>query len=49
MVKGVSYRTAGFRLKNVELQQPEFQNWLAKRREWLAAQGKLPGEQKPNA
>ncbi|MEQ9883174.1 hypothetical protein ABRP83_13460 [Pectobacterium brasiliense] len=24
---------------------PEFQNWLAKRREWLAAQGKLPSEQ----
>lgn len=25
---------------------PEFQNWLAKRREWLTAHGKLPGEQK---
>lgn len=28
---------------------PEFQNWLAKRRAWLAAHGKLPGEQKPSA
>lgn len=24
---------------------PAFRNWLAKRREWLAAQGKLPAEQ----
>ncbi|WP_249549342.1 hypothetical protein [Escherichia coli] len=23
---------------------PEFQNWLAKRHEWLAAHGKLPGK-----
>lgn len=27
---------------------PEFQDWLAKRREWLAAHGKT-GEQKPGA
>lgn len=26
---------------------PAFQRWLAKRLEWLAAQGKLPGEQMP--
>ncbi|CDG15129.1 putative plasmid-related protein [Serratia marcescens subsp. marcescens Db11] len=28
---------------------PAFQRWLAKCREWLAAQGKLPGEQQPSA
>ncbi|TCZ55696.1 hypothetical protein E0D83_26665 [Klebsiella grimontii] len=25
---------------------PAFRSWLAKRREWLAAHGKLPGDQK---